>query len=82
MKYTKYNYIFLFIIIILAVCLTIYLINFIENKKSVDKNIEQFLPGIKKMYRPYIRNARVYGTNKMNIISNKSKVALKKWGII
>jgi len=77
MKYTLYNYILLFIAIILA----LYFINYITNYVLVS-NKESFLPRFNKMYRPYIRNIRLYSSNKVNSISNKAQVIFKKWGLI
>lgn len=66
-----YNYLFLFVTIILV----IYLLNAKTNNK------EQFIPGVKKMYRPYLRTYRLYINNKWNSIINKLNIIAKKFSI-
>jgi uncharacterized membrane protein len=73
MKTNTYNYIALFLIIFLFLFLFL-------SVKSEQK--EGFLSGFHKMYRPYVRNARLYTTNKFNNISNKTYVVFKRWGLI
>jgi hypothetical protein len=71
MKTNTYNYIALFLIISLILFLSV---------KSEQK--EGFLSGFHKMYRPYVRKARLYTTNKFNNISNKVYVVFKRLGLI
>ena len=41
---------------------------------------EGFLSGFRKMYRPYIRKARLYTTSKYSSFSDKTSVFLRRWG--
>jgi hypothetical protein len=43
---------------------------------------EPFLSGFNKMYRPYVRNARLYTSNKINSFTSKSKVFFRRIGIL
>lgn len=65
----------LLISFILVVLLFLFYFHFSMNK-------EPFTPGLKKLYRPYIRNTRVYMTNRYNNFIKKSHVFLAKVGIL
>jgi hypothetical protein len=81
MKYTMNNYIIIFLIIIL----TVYKISkIIETNKIMETNKtkEPFISGINKIYRPYVRNIRLYSTNKWNTISNNSYVFFRRMGLL
>ena len=72
MKYFIYNY--WFVCFVLLIMIFIYF--------NTLQNIEEFTPTIRKMYRPYVRKARIIGEgffieHKMNI-SN----FLRKFGIM
>jgi len=73
MKTNIYNYIVLLLIITLVLFLFL-------SVKSEQK--EGFLSGFHKMYRPYLRKARLYTTNKFNSISNRVYVGFKRLGLI
>lgn len=78
MKTNLYTYIALVIVIILVLYLSITIV--VSNSNKQQK--EGFLPGFQKMYRPYVRNVRLYTTSGFNSISNKVYVVFKKWGLI
>jgi hypothetical protein len=44
--------------------------------------VEPFTPGLKKIYRPYIRRARVHATKVYDNFTKKSHNLLTKLGII
>jgi hypothetical protein len=80
------NFVYLFIVLI-VVSSVIYYLLYLKNQNnkghtSKCKNKENFTSGFRRMYRPYIRHARVYYHNRLNFIKNKSAVLLKRWGII
>ena len=43
---------------------------------------EAFTPGLRRMYRPYVRRGRVYITKLYNTTFSKARVILGKFGII
>lgn len=78
MKTNLYNYITLFVVIILVLYLSITIM--VSNSNKEQK--EGFLSGFQKMYRPYVRNARLYTTSRFNSISNRVYVLFKRLGLI
>lgn len=48
--------------------------------KKMEK--EAFTPGLRRIYRPYIRHGRVYATKMYNSFSSKTRLLLRKYGII
>jgi len=90
MKYTINYYIFLIVIIILALYLIKYLLNMIEVNKinkiietnEEKKTKESFTSGIKKIYRPHVRNFRLFHTDKTNLIKTKLYVFFRRWGLL
>jgi len=78
MKTNIYTCIALFIIVILVLYLSITVA--VSNSNKEQK--EGFLSGFHKMYRPYVRNVRLYTTNKFNNISNRIYVVFKRLGLI
>ena len=49
---------------------------------TVDSFKESFTPGLRKIYRPYIRSGRIYTEKIYNNLSNRLHVILSKFGII
>ena len=78
MKMNLYTYISLVIVIILVLYLSITIV--VSNSNKQQK--EGFLSGFQKMYRPYVRSARLYTTSRFNSISNRIYVVFKRWGLI
>jgi len=78
MKTNLYNYVVLSIILILFLYLSITIM--VSNSNKEQK--EGFLSGFQRMYRPYVRNARLYTTSKFNSISNRIYVLFKRVGLI
>jgi len=72
----------IFFIVVIAVILVIAvsLMFFILHKES-NSSKEGFLSGFRQMYRPYIRKARLYTTNNYNLLSGKTTVFLRRWGL-
>ena len=80
------NFVYLLIVLILVSSVIYYLL-YLKNQKNKSQtskcgNKENFTSGFRRMYRPYIRYARVYYHNNLHFIKNKSTVLLKRWGII
>ena len=46
------------------------------------KNKENFTPGIREMYNPYIRNIRLFGENYYKKIKSNSNLFFRKFGLI
>jgi len=69
MKYLLYNFLLVFIIIIFAYINSLH-------------NVEGFTPKIREIYRPYVRNARIFGENMYNISSSNISNLFRKFGII
>ena len=44
--------------------------------------VEPFTPGLRRVYRPYIRRARVHATKVYDNFIKKSRVLLTKFGVI
>jgi len=78
MKTNIYTCIALFILVILVLYLSITAV--VSNSSKEQK--EGFLSGFQKMYRPYVRNARLYTTSRFNSISNRVYVLFKRLGLI
>ena len=78
----KNKNIYLFIIVLLLVSSIIYYFTYFKSQTSKCQNKENFTSGFRRMYRPYIRNARVYYHNNLHFMRNKGSVLLKKWGIL
>lgn len=49
---------------------------------SVESSKESFTPGLRKIYRPYIRSGRIYTEKIYNNLSNRLRVILSKLGVI
>jgi len=75
MKITLYNY--KNYILILLFLLFVILLYFFNNKFK-----EPFLPRINKIYRPYVRNTRLYTTKKAILYLNKMNIFFKKIGFL
>ena len=69
MKYLLYNLFFIIIIIIFAYINSLH-------------NAEGFTPKIKEMYRPYVRNARIFGEDIYNKSSSTISNLFRKVGIM
>jgi len=78
MKTNLYAYITLVIVIILVLYLSITIV--VSNSNKQQK--EGFLSGFQQMFRPYVRNARLYTTTTFNSISNRGYVVFKRGGLI
>lgn len=48
----------------------------------VESSKESFTPGLRKIYRPYIRSGRIYTEKIYNNLSNRLHVILSKFGVI
>ena len=70
-----YHYLFLLSIVILAIAIGLYF-GLPNNKK------ESFIPVINKLYRPHVRNARMFLDDKVTKLKTKVSLHLKKIGII
>jgi hypothetical protein len=70
----KYLLIYFCLIIIILVNIGLYTINY--------KISEPFTPGIRKIYRPYIRNSRIFYQNTYNKYRQHTSNLFKKFGII
>ena len=71
-----------FIFFLLFVVLSFYALRNKELFIEPFTTVEPFTPGLKKMYQPYMRKSRVYLTNAYDNLIKKSRVALKKIGVI
>lgn len=67
-------------IIAIITCITVILMSSNLHKESTSSK-EGFLSGFRQMYRPYIRKARLYTTNKYNLLSGNTSVFLRRWGL-
>jgi hypothetical protein len=72
MKLTKYNYITIIAIVIIAGIIIGY---------SKQESTEGFVPAIHQMYRPYIRHGRIYTNNLKNYVTSHSIILFKKMGL-
>ena len=79
MNLKQYNYI-IFIAVVLA-SLVIVAAAFMIYKNS-QKVTEPFIPVLRRMYRPYIRNTRIYTTNSVNYITSRATTFFKKIGFM
>jgi hypothetical protein len=68
----------IFIFIFIVFCLTISIGSF----TTIGSLKEPFTPGLREIYRPYIRSWRVYTEKKYDEFSKKKHVVLSKFGII
>lgn len=76
---TKVKWIYFMLFLFIAV------IFFCQLLVKDDKNftcVEPFTPGLRRIYRPYIRRGRVYATKMYNSLSSKTRILLSKYGII
>ena len=73
MKYFYY-YIFLFTILFISLSISFYV-------SSSTKIQEHFTPGIRQMYRPYVRSARVLSESFFQSSNNKVNNLLRKVGL-
>ena len=62
---------------IIIILLSIFIIAY----NSYTKETEPFVPAINKLYRPHVRNIRMYVTESMNNIQKHSHVFLKRIGL-
>ena len=69
MKYFLYNCFFIFIVIAFAYFNSL-------------PNVEKFTPGIKSLYRPIVRNARVASEGFYNKSSSNISNLFRKFGIM
>jgi hypothetical protein len=69
MKYLLYNFLLVFIIIIFAYTNSLH-------------NVEGFTPKIREMYRPYVRNSRIFGETMYNNYSSTISNLFRKFGIM
>ena len=85
------SYSFVFIILcIVALLLIVYFIydnnsNNINNIKyinTVDTNKEGFTSGFRQMFRPSIRNVRLFGEKYYNLIKKNTTLFFRKFGVI
>ena len=74
----KSNLIIFFILFIVVISVS--LMFFSLHKESASSK-EGFLSGFRQMYRPYIRKVRLYTTNNYNLLSGKTSVFLRRWGL-
>ena len=66
------NYI---IIILISISIVIF------NSYTKSKEIESFIPVINKIYRPHVRNIRIYVTETMSNMHKHAHVFLKRVGL-
>jgi hypothetical protein len=66
------------LIFLLVLFFTILIIFFILKPNTK----EPFLTKMHQAYRPYIRKARLYGTNKYRSLKDRATLFLRKWGIL
>ena len=76
MNSKQYNYI-IFIVAVLVIVLAAFMIY--KNSQNVT---EPFIPVLRRMYRPYIRNTRIYTTNSVNYITSRATTFFKKIGFM
>jgi len=76
MNSKQYNYI-IFIVAVLVIVLAAFIIY-----KTSQKVTEPFIPVLRRMYRPYIRNTRIYTTNSVNYITSRATTFFKKIGFM
>jgi len=48
----------------------------------MNKNKEEFTTGIREMYRPYIRNVRLFYDNYYNKLKTNVQIIFRKFGVI
>ena len=64
-------------ILILLFIIIIILITYYQQQQK-----EPFIPAINRMYRPHVRNARVYLNDKMTTTSNYMTSLIRKTGLM
>lgn len=75
----------LFIILFGMFVLFFILVSIESSKESFTESftpVESFTPGLRKIYRPYIRSGRIYTEKMYNNLSNQLHVILSKLGVI
>jgi hypothetical protein len=70
MKYKINNYLYLIIIIIISIYLGITI-----------HNTESFTPGLRRIYRPYLRHSRIFYENITNNYQNDINRLFKQFGL-
>ena len=68
------NYMYYYIFLLLIIIISLY--------SSLIKNTqENFTPGIRRLYRPYVRTARIFSENYFKDSNNKFNSFLRKVGL-
>lgn len=82
------SYTFVFLILsIIALILIVYFIydnnsNNIKYTNTVEDNKEGFTSGFRQMFRPSIRNVRLFGEKYYNLIKKNTTLFFRKFGVI
>ena len=79
MNSKQYNYIIFIAIILASVVIVAAAFMIYKNSQKVT---EPFIPVLRRMYRPYIRNTRIYTTNSANYITSRATTFFKKIGFM
>jgi len=78
----NHNIISKYYLLIILLLITIILFFSYYNTLINGNNTENFTPYIRQIYRPKIRNARIYATNMYNDTKNKMSNILRKVKIL
>jgi len=66
---------------IILIVFFIIIINLLLHISRIN-NKENFTPGIREMYNPYIRNIRLFGENYYKKIKSNTNLFFRKFGLI
>jgi len=69
------------ILLILLITIFVIIINLLIHISKMD-NKENFTPGIREIYNPYIRSVRLFGENYYKTIKSNSNLFFRKFGLI
>ena len=70
-----------FLILIIIICLY-YNVNSMSNQAQInEEKIESFTPGIRRIYRPYVRAARIFSEGFQKNSNNMFNKLLRKVGL-
>ena len=72
---TKHNNIFIYLFLILII------LSFSFYNSQVNQPVENFIPSIRKMYRPHFRKIRMYQEDMFNNINKKSDIFFRRMGL-
>ena len=74
----NYLYYYILLLLIILFCLTSSLIS---NTNTNTNTQENFTPGIRRLYRPYVRSARLFSENFFKDSNNKLNSFLRRVGL-